>query len=553
MLEVPQVEAAMAAWRSALGAGAVDADESTLLRYARSTQPQGTKPCCVLRPATVDALRGLLRVAAAHRVPVYPISCGKNWGYGDACAPADGMAIVDLSGMNRILEVNAELGYAVIEPGVTQQQLCDHVGREAPEYWVDCTGAGPDASVLGNALERGFGHTPYGDHVRCSCGMEVMLADGRLLQTGFGHYPGARAAHVYPYGVGPALDGLFTQSNLGIVTKLGVWLYPAPEAFRFFFIKVEREDALESLIDALRPLRMRGVLNSAVHIGNDLRIISSLRRYPWTEAKGVTPLPEALRAALSREAGVGAWNVSGTLAGTRGQVRAAARALRRAAGGLGRLVFVDDRKLAWGKRVAGLLRKFGGGKVLTRQLEALEPNYGLLKGIPTNEPLRGAQWRVRDDGAGLVDPLDTHCGLLWISPVLPVRGTDARDLLTVTAPHFAEHGFDLLVTFTLLNERSMVAILNVAFDQRRAEEGVAARACYDATMTALEQHGFVPYRLGPTGMAHWTRPEDPFWSAALQIKAALDPLGILAPGRYIPAAGSSAKGPDCAKSGSLSA
>ncbi len=534
MAEAPQPEAAIAAWRDALGEHAVDADGAALDRYARSTQPQGTRPCCVLYPTTLDHLRAILQVAVEQHVPVYPISCGKNWGYGDACAPADGMAIVDCSRMNRILEVNVELGYAVVEPGVTQQQLFERVRREAPGFWVDCTGAGPDASVLGNALERGFGHTPYGDHVRSSCGMEVMLADGRVLRTGFGHYPGARAAHAYPYGVGPMLDGLFTQSNLGIVTQLGVWLYPAPEAFRFFFIKVEEEDRLAPLIEALRPLRLHGVLNSAVHIGNDLRIISSLRRYPWAEAHGATPLPDALRDALRREAGVGAWNVSGTLAGTRGQVRAAAKALRAAVRGLGRVIFVDDAKLAWGKRAAALLGMFGLGRVLARQLEALEPNYGLLKGIPTNEPLRGAQWRVRDGGEDLIDPLDAHCGLLWLSPVLPMRGADARDLLDITAPLFARHGFDLLVTFTLLNERSMTAILNVAFDKRRSEECAASAACYGEVMAAFREHGFIPYRLGPAGLDHWTDPGDPFWSAACQIKAALDPHGILAPGRYIP-------------------
>ena len=142
--------------------------------------------------------------------------------------------VVDLSRMNRILECNAELGYVVVEPGVSQQQLYDHVRQAAPGYWVDCTGAGPDASIVGNAVERGFGHTPYGDHVRTSCGMEVVLANGEVLRTGFGHYAGARTAQVYPYGVGPVLDGLFTQSNFGIVTRLGVWLYPKPEAFRFF-------------------------------------------------------------------------------------------------------------------------------------------------------------------------------------------------------------------------------------------------------------------------------------------------------------------------------
>jgi hypothetical protein len=45
--------------------------------------------------------------------------------------------------------------------------------------------------------------------------MEVVLGTGEVLRTGFGQYPQARTTHLYPYGIGPYLDGLFTQSNFG--------------------------------------------------------------------------------------------------------------------------------------------------------------------------------------------------------------------------------------------------------------------------------------------------------------------------------------------------
>src|SRR5690606_31871754 len=108
-------------------------------------------------------------------------------------------------------------------------------------------------------LDRGFGHTPYGDHFASTCGMEVVLADGRVLRTGYGHYDGAKAAWAYRYGVGPVLDGLFSQSSLGIVTRIGLWLMPEPEAFAGFFVRAERDEDLAGLIDALRPLRLNDV------------------------------------------------------------------------------------------------------------------------------------------------------------------------------------------------------------------------------------------------------------------------------------------------------
>ena len=526
--------AAIDVWRASLGDAKVDTTPETLARYARTMLPQGTTPDCVLYPDTAAEVQAIARIAQTHEHGIYPISGGKNWGYGDACAPTDGAAIVDLGWMNRILEIDRELGYAVIEPGVTQQQLYEAVRDQAPDYWVDVTGAGPDATIVGNMTERGFGHTAYGDHVRTTCGMTVVLPDGRLLETGFGHFPDARTAHVYPYGVGPILDGLFMQSNLGIVVQIGVWLYPKPEAFSFFLVRIPEEHHLPELVERLRPLRMHGVLNSAVHIGNDLRVFTSMDRYPWDRTGGETPLPEDLRKVLRAETRLGAWNITGSFSGTPAQVRDARRRLKRAFRGLGKTVFVGDRKLALGLRVAGWLNRMGVGRTLKKHLDALEPNYGLLKGIPTDMPLQSLGWRLHgsmDDH--IIDPLDTTAGLIWLAPVLPLRGEDAARVVEAVAPIFRAHGFDLPMTFTLLNERSMVAVMNVSFDKADPADRERALTCYAAATEAVMARGYIPYRSSPPGMAHLDREGDVFWAVARDIKRALDPNRVLARGRYI--------------------
>src|SRR5205085_1690158 len=128
-----------------------------------------------------------------------------------------------------------------------------------------------DCSLIGNAMERGFGHTPYGDHFANICGLEVVLASGKVIQTGFAGMPSAKAGPVYRWGAGPTLDGLFSQSNLGIVVGMTVWLMPAPAYFQAFFFTSNDENCLPSLVDALRPLRMNGTLRSSVHMGNDYK------------------------------------------------------------------------------------------------------------------------------------------------------------------------------------------------------------------------------------------------------------------------------------------
>ena len=530
------IDSAIEAWKRALGHHAVSDAPEILTRYARSTSPRpGTQPACILYPTYREQVQEIVRIAGENGVPLYPISRGRNWGYGDACAPGNSVAIVDLSRMNQIIELDRELGYAVIEPGVTQRQFYEHVRAYAPEYWVDITGAGDEASLVGNIVDRGFGHTPYGDHIRSNCGLEVVLPDGRLLDTGFGHFEGARAARVFPYGVGPQLDGLFVQSSLGIVTKACIWLYPAPDALNCFYIKVDDEEALWPLVDALRPLRMNGMLNSAVHIGNDLRVVSAHGHFPWELTDGKAPLPQDVRLRLRHEAGVGAWNITGSITGTRRQVAEASRALRRGVAGRAKGIFLNDWRLAAAGWLARKLHFIRAGQVLARQVEALLPNYGLLKGVPTNIPLMGTQWRLRNPSPTPPEnPLDTPCGLIWISPVLPMRGSDAKRVLSIVEPLFDQYGFDFLATFTLLNERSMVGVFNISFDKTLEEECAAAEACYKAVLGRLVAEGYIPYRTGLQGMQALAQPGDTFWETAQAIKRAVDPGNIMSPGRYIP-------------------
>jgi len=530
---VPAPSAARDAWRAALGDDAVADDPATIERYARTTQAAAPRPSCVLYPKSTEEVQTLVRIASQHGIVLYPISCGKNWGYGDACAPTEGAAIVDLGRMNKILEVHTDLAYCVIEPGVSQGQLFNHLRDTKSGLWMDATAAGPDSSLVGNTADRGFGHTRYGDHVLTVAGMEIVLADGRVLNTGFGHFPGARAAHCYPYGVGPFMDGLFTQSNYGIITKLGLWLMPEPEDFSFFFLQAPNFEDFPRIIERLRPLRMNGTLNTAIHIGNDFRVLAGSGKYPWELAGGVAPLPQKVREHLQRLGRVQAWQGSGSLNGTRDHVRAGKRALRKALRGVAKLRFVTDRRLAIVEVVHRALSAIGQRNKLERFLKILRPNYELLKGIPTREPVMGAYWRLRKPPEGPGDPLDSGVGLYWVSPVMPMRGEDAMRVLNLARPIFEAHGFDFVVSMILLTERALVAIMNIAFDKSVPEECTKASACYETLLAALLKAGYPIYRSGLQGMPKLRAHDSVFWDVATDIKRALDPKDIIARGRYI--------------------
>ncbi|MES2015536.1 MAG: FAD-binding oxidoreductase [Pseudomonadota bacterium] len=528
------------ALREVVGTEHVRDDASTLARHARSTAARSTVPLAIVYPASLSEVVALVHAAARFGTPLYPVSTGKNWGYGDACALGSGQLLVELSRMNRIIAVDAELAYAVIEPGVTQKQLSDYLIAQRLPLWMDCTGAGPDTSLIGNILERGFGHSPYGNRLQHVSGMQVVLASGEVLHTGFGHYPQARTTHVFPYGVGPFLDGMFTQSNFGIVTQIGLWLMPQAACLNHFLCSVARHEDIGMLVERLRPLRLDGTLRSIVHIGNDLRLISGGMVFPRALAAGQSRLPDALRAQLRERAGVGAWTVSGALYGSARQVAAARAALRAALKGSGATVrFLTAPKLRLGAALARMLGRSAAGQRLRAQVAMGEALFAMNRGVPNGRFLAGAYWRRR---GGLppafpaqADPARDNCGMLWVSPILPMRGADVLAMHALVEPLFREHGFDLFVTFSMINERALGGVITVAFDKDDPDEVERAGRCYRACFARLMDAGYIPYRVGNHSMAELDPQGDVYWQTVARIKAALDPDGLIAPGRYQPA------------------
>jgi len=526
---------ALAEWADAIGSDHTLAVDEIRDLYARSTSPQGTRPLAVLKPGSLVEVQDVLRVARRHDIPIYPISGGKNWGLGDACAVTDDQVIVDLARMNRIHEIDANLGYAVVEPGVTQGQMHEHLRANRIPLWFDATGAGPDASIIGNMMERGYGHTPLGDRFQHATAFEVVLPDGRILRTGFSHYHSSQTAHVFKPGLGPSLDGLFTQSNLGIVTRATVWLMPQPPCFEAFAFSVAKDEQLGAVIEALRPLRMLGILQSAVHIANDLRVVSAHQRYPWDWTDGKTPLPRQVREKLRRKQGLGAWNVLGGLYGTKATVRGGKKALRHALRFLARPRFINDRTLGLAESAAALCGRVGIARSLVELMETVKPAYVLLKGEPAAEHLEGMAWRNRSPRAGdSSDPLEKGHGFMWLSAVVPQTGAAAEDLRRLVEPIFEEFGFEPLTTFIMTSARALVCPITVCYDKQNQDETARAQQCYSRLFDEVMIRGYHPYRAGIQSMSKLSQGSSVFWEVVREIKHALDPKDVVAPGRYLP-------------------
>jgi 4-cresol dehydrogenase (hydroxylating) len=207
-------------------------------------------PSGAVSPANVDELKSVLKTVTQYRVPVWSISIGRNYAYGGAAPCLSGSMILDLSRMQAI-EVNEELAYAFVEPGVTYVSLYKYLQDNKLKLWLDCTDPGW-GSVLGNALERGVGYTPFGDHAAQLCGLEVMLANGELIRTGMGGV--ARAGPGRSIKARSVLRSTdFLQSNLASSPRRAFGRCRSQSPFSVVELTFPREDDIVGAVDALRP------------------------------------------------------------------------------------------------------------------------------------------------------------------------------------------------------------------------------------------------------------------------------------------------------------
>ncbi len=124
--------AALAAFERVLGKDrvlATDEDRETYLDLYAPGNEITHAPSAALVVSSTEEVQQVVRLANKHRIPLWPISRGKNYGYGGSAPAMPGTVMLDLTRMKRILEVNAGLGYCVIEPGVGFFDLHEHLAR----------------------------------------------------------------------------------------------------------------------------------------------------------------------------------------------------------------------------------------------------------------------------------------------------------------------------------------------------------------------------------------------------------------------------------------
>jgi FAD/FMN-containing dehydrogenase len=227
----------------ALGAQRVDVSEQTRWDFAKDlTEAEPRLPDVVVRAGSVEHVQTVLRLSRQYKVPITPVVGGFNMS--GLTIPECGGIALDLSAMNRILEVNETDLYMLIEPGVTWEQVYRELGERHPSLRFGYSTAPPTTSVLANGLLDGQTNLSlrYGTTGQWVNGVEVVLADGEIVRTGSGAF-GVSWCAGPPM---PNLTGLFINAHgiTGIVTKMSIQLFPARRYRKRYLVPAFDESSL---------------------------------------------------------------------------------------------------------------------------------------------------------------------------------------------------------------------------------------------------------------------------------------------------------------------
>lgn len=472
-------------WREALGCEHVMTDGPALTAAAVGTCGGGHAPVAIVAPADRSEVAAVLRTAGRCGVAVQPVSTGRNWGYGAARVADPGTTLLALHRLDRVVEVDAELAYAVVEPGVTFRGLAAALTERAPGLRAPRTGGSPDASVLATVLERGRGRTAPRDLAASCGGCDVVLADGTLLRTSGGDQldPLTRSP------AGPGLTALFQQSSLGVVTAMAVWLRPAPAVERQLVVAVPGPAQLGALVDTLRPVLQRHDDAVTAEAVNGFRVATQTLQ---AESGAVVD-----RAWLARRLGAAAaWTV--------------------------RVTVTADSERVLGGHVDTICAAVAEAGLDSPRDGAAQPE------VPATDGLRSLYWRKPGPVPADPDPVRDGCGALWCAPMVPMRGAQVAGWLAACERRVVEHGFEPSLSVHL-GPRVAHAVLGLFWNRAEADGDERAARCAVAVLADAAERGVAPYRLG---LQRATSADGGRGRFVARVRAAVDPAGALAPGRY---------------------
>lgn len=465
---------------------------------ANITEYKTRSSSAVLNPSNQTEVAKIISIANKYKTPLFPFSTGKNWGLGSKLPIGKGQVLVDLKAMNRIRLIDEKLRFAIIEPGVTQKQLSDALINLKSNYMLPVTGSGNDTSIVGNMLERGV--TGFYHRNELLIGLEVVLGNGKTIRTGHWHFfdeKNEQPLLFHPPGLGPDLNGLFCQSNFGIVTAMAIQLVPKRKG-NIFYVETNEEN-LPKLFETFKRLKEENLLSKEFFITNknDPRTARQ-QKYTYT----------------------GDWVGFGSFNGSPAMLELLRKEVKRNFKSFCcKIGFIDTNQ---------------PNEIFTH------PYHVLLKkiylGIPSNYSLEtmAKMYQVKFESDDYnIDIYKDIPGFSVVLPAVPIESNKIMEVIKTMNSISEKMGVHVFHNFSTMNEMSLEGYFRIYFNRHDKNQIAIAHQWNKEVTEALKKINIFPYRLNNYQMSFFTKqPHDTYWSTLASLKKQLDPNNIIAPKKY---------------------
>lgn len=487
----------------------------------------------VIYPESREEVQECVKLANQYNLKIYPISTGKNIGFGGGVPTDDNCVIMNLGKMNKIIEYNETLAYVTLEPGVTQKQLVDFLEENNSNLMHSITASFQGSSIIGNCLERGNTLGPLLERAEHICNFGVVLSSGRYINTGYGRFSNSKVKHLNKYGLGPDISGLFIQSNLGIITEMTVWLSPKPKALENLMFNTTDFNQLERTLDKIRSLKLQDIINEAF-LWNDYKLTSLIQRYPFNLSNENFSLQNWLMN-FKKKHQVGDWNGAITL-------RSSSKPIN-----FCRKIKIYKTLL---KSVNFLISTKGAGFKLLRFSRTFIKNiFGInlgplikvadspiFAGKPSDLSISSIYWRKPEKQSLIkdktIDPERDKVGFIWCDVALPLVGIEIVNTVKGISSIIASSSFEPMLGIICTNKRYALLVTGITYDRDIQGEDSKAMGCHDKVLKYLTKQGHYPSRLGIQSMNKISSSNKDYEKIIKNLKNHLDPQNILSPGRY---------------------
>lgn len=322
-------------------------------------------------------------------------------------------------------------------------------------------------------LDRGAGFTPTASHHEHIAGLEVVLANGDIVRTGQWAQSNSPSAHLSKFSFGPSPEGLFLQSNMGVVTKMGIWLTPQPQAYMSCSFDMPNAEDVGTICDVFGDMRRSGILPNIVYVFNIIEWSAIVgKRCELWDGEGPIPAPRIKQ--LQEEIDVGHWSVKFSLYGPRAIIQAQ---------------YDEVQKIVTAKAPTGRLKGHifaGDGDRLLDPTTVTMPHGGMFVGVPSLWSLPLTKYMLPKDGSGA----GAHGAY---SAIIPLDGKVMVEWYECCQQVYQDEGLDAMTDF-FMHARHAVFVCMLCFDKTNQKQCEAVERIFHKLYKEGNKRGFSKYR-----------------------------------------------------------